>query len=280
MKVLKIIFAILLSAGLAQAIKRAEPSAELLAKLKTKNIDINGRVVGGEQAEEGFAPYQISIQGEWDGHMCGGSIIADKWIITAAHCVYGYNQRYLRIITGTNKWREPGKIYFLDEYFVHCNYGYPDYANDIALVRLNDSIVMNEFTQPIPLADVPLEDGADVILTGWGSTGVIDPNNLQKITLKYMEHNRCLEAFDYDEKLDVGHMCTFTREGEGACYGDSGGPLVSDGKLVALVNWGYPCALGMPDAHASIHYYLDWIRRTMSGCPTCHCVTYDYPFKF
>ncbi|XP_036325092.1 trypsin-2-like [Rhagoletis pomonella] len=240
-----------------------------------------GRVVGGENADLGFAPYQASLQSMFGDLMCGGVVIDKQWVLTAAHCVYGYNPPYLRVITGTVEWRQPRDIYFPDEYYTHCNYNNPNYHNDIALIHVNDTIRFDEYTQAIPLATKPLEDGAETILTGWGRTvanGPI-PEILQKVTLRAISHRRCLDEYDGDEMVDVGHVCTLTKEGEGSCNGDSGGPLTSDGELVGLVNWGMPCALGSPDAYASVYFYRDWIRRVTSGtCKNCHCEESNYPF--
>lgn len=240
-----------------------------------------GRIVGGQVAEIGFAKYQISLQGMYGGHMCGGAIIGDRWVLTASHCVDGYNPSYLRVITGTNVYFEPGATYAVEEFWIHCNYDNPTYHNDIAILRTAEPIVFNELTQPVPLPVSPLRDGDEIILTGWGDNVLWGgtPDNLHKLHTKFMTYEECREIYGGAEMLDVGHICTFTRVGEGSCHGDSGGPLVANGYLVGLVNWGMPCATGAPDAHASVYYYRDWIRKVMSGnCRSCQCSASNYPY--
>nr|XP_036674430.1 chymotrypsin-2 [Drosophila suzukii] len=229
------------------------------------------RIIGGQVAEEGFAPYQISLQGISGAHSCGGAIIAEKFVLTAAHCVVNANIQWLVVVTGTNKYNQPGGRYFLEAVHIHCNYDNPSMHNDIAMLQLIEPIVWNERTQPIPLPKVPMQPGDEVILTGWGSTVLwgSSPIDLQVVYLQYVPHQECLELLSYDPDCDVGHICTFSRQGEGACHGDSGGPLVSNGYLVGLVNWGWPCATGLPDVHAGISYYYDWIRKVMSGNTKC-----------
>ncbi|XP_013100036.2 chymotrypsin-1 [Stomoxys calcitrans] len=238
-----------------------------------------GRVVGGEVAEVGFAKYQISLQGMYGGHMCGGAIIAERWVVTAAHCVDGFNPSYLRVISGTNVYFKPGATHEVQEFWMHCNYDNPVYHNDIAILLLTEPIVFNELTQPIPLAVTPLQDDDDVILTGWGDNVLWGgtPDNLHKLNTKFMSYKKCNETYVGASMLDVGHICTFTQVGEGSCHGDSGGPLVSDGYLVGLVNWGMPCAAGYPDAYANVYYYRDWIRKIMSeNCRSCQCSASNY----
>uniref|UniRef100_A0A6P4F7H7 Chymotrypsin-2 n=1 Tax=Drosophila rhopaloa TaxID=1041015 RepID=A0A6P4F7H7_DRORH len=229
------------------------------------------RIVGGQAADEGFAPYQISLQGISGAHSCGGAIISERWVLTAAHCVVNANIQWLVVVTGTNQYNRPGGRYFLEAIHIHCNHDNPAMHNDIALLHLIEPIVWDERTQPIPLALVPMQPGDEVILTGWGSTVLwgSSPIDLQVLYLQYVPHRECKALLSDDEDCDVGHICTFSRLGEGACHGDSGGPLISNGYLVGLVNWGWPCATGLPDVHASIFYYRDWIRKVMSGNTKC-----------
>uniref|UniRef100_A0A034WLT4 Chymotrypsin-1 n=1 Tax=Bactrocera dorsalis TaxID=27457 RepID=A0A034WLT4_BACDO len=230
-----------------------------------------GRVVGGTNATLGQAPYQVSLQTWYGSHFCGGAIINENWIATAGHCVVNTDPESIMVATGTVEWQKPNATYYASSIHVHCRYNNPSSHNDIALIRLNSSIVFNDRTQPIALPTEQMKEGDEVILTGWGSTELYGdtPDNLQIIYLKYLPHKSCKEMHDDDPDLDVGHMCTYTKYGEGACHGDSGGPLVNNGKLVGLVNWGMPCAVGYPDAHASTYFYTDWICRVTSGTTKC-----------
>uniref|UniRef100_A0A1L8EGC7 Putative chymotrypsin-1-like protein n=1 Tax=Haematobia irritans TaxID=7368 RepID=A0A1L8EGC7_HAEIR len=251
--------------------------AIILTKINGKRIQpfdgivrSDNRIVGGSFAEEGLAPYQVSLQNFW-GHFCGGAIVDERWVLTAAHCVASKDMEDIMVMTGSQTLEVPGKFYYVDKVHVHCNYDNPSMHNDIALLHLNSSIVMNEKTQAVPLPTKPMEDGDEVLLTGWGSEELWgdSPDRLKKVYLKYVAHERCKTDMDDNPNLDVGHICTFTKVGEGSCHGDSGGPLVSNGVLVGLVNWGYPCAVGYPDAHASPFFFLDWIRTKMSGTSKC-----------
>lgn len=242
--------------------KRIKPSASFVKE---------GRVVGGSIAEDGLAPYQVSLQNVW-GHSCGGAIIDNDWILTAAHCVVNKKAADILVLAGTQDLTDPtGVYYYVDRMHVHCNYDNPSSHNDIALLHLNSSIVLNDKTKIVPLPTKPLKDGDDVMLTGWGSEEYLgdSPDRLKKVDLKYMEYKSCKKAHRNSSSVDVGHMCTFTKRGEGSCHGDSGGPLVSNGFLVGIVNWGTPCAVGFPDVHASPYYHRDWMVTNMKE--TSHC---------
>ncbi|XP_034114168.1 chymotrypsin-2 [Drosophila albomicans] len=226
------------------------------------------RIVGGEDAPAGMAPYQISLQGMKSGqHSCGGAIIDERWIVTAAHCIHGKSANALRVLTGTQDLQQNDtKYYYVDRIVEHCNYEPRKYRNDIALLHLNESIVFDNATQLVELQHEPLAAGDMLLLTGWGtlSLGGEVPAKLQRLEVEYVPFEQCREAHGNSTNVDIGHVCTYNDKGRGACHGDSGGPLVHNGKLVALVNWGMPCARGKPDANAGIAYYHDFIRTHLS----------------
>ncbi|EDV42198.1 uncharacterized protein Dana_GF17862 [Drosophila ananassae] len=264
----------------ASGIRQVQPTEEQQERIsQAKSGTFQGRVINGENASLGEAPYQISLQGMYGDHICGGAIVDKYHVLTAAHCVYGYNPSYLRVATGTVEWQKPDALYTVEEHWIHCNYNSPSYYNDIALIRLNEPIVFNEVTQPAPLPTEPLANGTTLLLTGWGSTELWGdtPDILQKAYLTHVDYPTCQAMMSNDPMNGPCHVCTLTSGGQGACHGDSGGPLVANGILYGLVNWGYPCALGYPDSHASVYFYLDWIRTMISGpCSSCNCYASNY----
>ncbi|KAL5277216.1 hypothetical protein ACFFRR_002440 [Megaselia abdita] len=235
-----------------------------------------GRVIGGEDAPDKSAPYQISLQlytAYNDGyfHNCGGSIIDEHWILTAAHCVDGYTPDRLYVATGSNQWEKPRRRYFADFIKMHPHYNIPDYHNDIALIRVNETIVFDEYTQPVELGSEPLNEGDELVLTGWGSTELWGdaPDNLQMLTVEFLPSDICYKNLGplLSEDLDTaGNICTYKGPGQAPCHGDSGGPFVHNNKLYGIVNWGLPCANDYPDVQANVAYYNDFIRKTMRGC--------------
>ncbi|XP_017493097.1 PREDICTED: chymotrypsin-2-like [Rhagoletis zephyria] len=234
------------------------------------DLRATGRIVGGEVAAEASAPWQVSLQNIYGSHFCGGAIISDQFVVTAASCVSGLQRNLVKVITSTNEWMGLAWQYDVEKIHVHCNFDKPLYSNDIALLKLATSIEYDDQTKNITVADEDeLEEGETLTMTGWGSSveGEWYEDELKELKVQYLPYEKCRAAYGNSDDVDMGHLCTNSSVGEGACHGDTGGPLVdSQGRLVGIGNWGVPCGRGFPDVFARISYHADWIRTTINGC--------------
>ncbi|KAL3280358.1 hypothetical protein HHI36_017847 [Cryptolaemus montrouzieri] len=220
--------------------------------------DIDGRIVGGEDASDGSYPYQISLQ-QLQQHICGGSIIGNQWILTAAHCVVGQTSSQMSVVTGTNVLDGSGQRYQVERLIAHPRYNQRTSANDIALVKLTRTISFNSKVGRISLPRSNTGGGRQLTLTGWGKTsfpGQVS-RTLQTIKLTSLSNSQCRRTFP---QITSGSICTAGDSGKGACQGDSGGPLVDGNSQVGVVSFGVPCAKGQPDVFARVYAYNSWIR--------------------
>lgn len=135
------------------------------------------RIIGGWDAEPGQFPFQFSLRGRrpfngtvvWS-HQCGGGILSNRWVITAAHCTQEEfaNTSNLMIAAGAHHISNDGQLYQVELVINHENYTEDTLENDIAVLRTVQPIIFNERVRPIQLAGRPI--GGDVFSTvsGWG----------------------------------------------------------------------------------------------------------------
>lgn len=138
---------------------------------------IEPRIVGGENAEEGQFPYQISLRSKFTrSHFCGGSILSSRFLLTAAHCTQMDNADPANIyaVVGALHLLGGGIEIQLDTITVHEGWDRSRLLNDLSLLRTAEEIVFSDTIQPIalPTENLPTEGNAHVILSGWGKFAV------------------------------------------------------------------------------------------------------------
>ncbi|KAK1902012.1 Ovochymase-2, partial [Dissostichus eleginoides] len=228
------------------------------------------RVVGGAQATYGSHPWLVSLQYR-GSHFCGGAILTEHWILTAAHCLASHSKEFLsgvRVVVGEFDQRvddEEKQAFLIKSVSVHEKYHHALPMNyDIALMELDQHIVLGTHVQPIclPLPDDSIQPGTSCIMGGWGrlkekgrvpavlrevKLDLVDPAKCQYVLHTVRSSTRPQRPARPQPAMTV--LCAGPEGGgRDACQGDSGGPLVcpagsGEGRWVALgvTSWGKGC---------------------------------------
>ncbi|XP_043923954.1 transmembrane protease serine 6 [Protopterus annectens] len=215
----------------------------------------SNRIIGGTDSLEGEWPWQASLQVQ-GYHHCGGALISDKWVVTAAHCFQDDSLASPSVWTvylGKNKLNMTSKnevSFKVKKIVVHQYYDYDNHDYDIALLQIERPVMKTPFVQPVCLPDSAhiFQPGIKCWVTGWGAVkeGGDNTNILQKADVQVISQDICNWSYQY--KITPRMLCAGYAKGEkDACQGDSGGPLVCEepsGRwfLGGLVSWGIGCA--------------------------------------
>ncbi|KAJ6648503.1 Trypsin-1, partial [Pseudolycoriella hygida] len=226
---------------------------------------LDGRIVGGIVIDITDAPYTVSLQTIY--HICGGSIISEKWILTAAHCTDGVPPASLRIRSGSTTHASNGTVTEVARIIQHPNFSFYTLNFDFALIELKTSLIFDSTMQPIelPEQDYDYPDDTPCIVSGWGNTQNVNESRdrLRATVVPTVNQEICSEAYvDFggvtDQMICAGLLYD---GGKDACQGDSGGPLASNGTLVGIVSWGYGCARPFfPGVYSRVAAARSWIR--------------------
>ncbi|XP_071634612.1 trypsin-1-like [Temnothorax longispinosus] len=240
------------------------------------------QVVGGEEAPEGAYPYIVSLHA-YSQHFCAGSILNERWIITAAHCVQAVSSaNYISVKAGKHHIlrNEPNEqTVKVLQGFVHEKYGGGVGPYDIGLLKLASPLKLTNRVQAIELASPESDPSGEAWLAGWGSTskGYFPkmPEILQHVQKEYVDRDVCHESvvrLTGSSPVHETNVCTGPLYDEiSACSGDSGGPLVSYNEqkpvLTGIVSWGIiPCGTpGAPSVYTRVSKFNDWIAQKISS---------------
>ncbi|CAH6787252.1 F11 [Phodopus roborovskii] len=235
---------------------------------------IKPRVVGGTASVHGEWPWQVSlhITSPAQGHLCGGSIIGNQWILTAAHCFSGVemykNLRVYGDIVNQSEVNEDTAFFRVQEIIIHDQYKMAENGYDIALLKLESAMNYTDSQRPICL---PSKGDRNVVytecwVTGWGYTrsrGEIQ-STLQKAKIPLVSNTECQTGYR-DHKITNKMICAGYKEGgKDACKGDSGGPLSCKHNgvwhLVGITSWGEGCGQKeRPGVYTNVAKFVDWI---------------------
>nr|XP_022905872.1 chymotrypsin-1-like [Onthophagus taurus] len=232
------------------------------------------RITNGENAPEGKFPFLASIL-QREEHACGGSILNQFLILTAAHCCYDlqnevlFEPEDLRISVGNLFWRY-GTKRDIKEVIVHENFTLGNLGFDIAILVLEKPIEFTKYIKSVKLNPklIGSNEKLSCLTAGWGYRmldGVMDQttnHGLQFVEVKTIPLDLCKDMLI--DKIDVElekkyYICVFTGDGKGTCHADSGGPLMYNNEQIGILSLGMDCNNTLPEFYTRISEYYDWI---------------------
>ncbi|XP_076011312.1 transmembrane protease serine 3 [Genypterus blacodes] len=234
----------------------------------------HSRIVGGNFSRAGQFPWQVSLHYR-NEHLCGGSIISTTWILTAAHCMYGFSDPSMwSVHVGLTE--QPGhgaQSLAVEQIVYHARYRDKALDYDIALMRLSESLHFNGLVEPICLPNYgeEFEEGTMCWISGWGATedGGQGSLELRSAQVALISTKTCNQQQVYGGFISPWMLCAgYLEGGVDSCQGDSGGPLscedASVWKLIGATSWGMGCAMpSKPGVYTRITQALSWVRQQM-----------------
>jgi len=231
------------------------------------------RIMQGNETEPHEYPWTVYMN--IDGKLCGGSIISDSAILTAAHCVF--NATEIEVVAGAHHKIIPElghQTRMASAVIIHEEFNPENLYNDIAIVSLaDDPLSLNNKIAAIPLMAKEPSPGEMVTIAGWGrqsSLDFTDSEYLRSVDMPVISDLTASLDYLLDDVDFIQVMCLDISSGAGSCTGDDGGPVFAMGdsgemELTGLLSFGPdPCTfLNKADCAASVPYYLGWILAHM-----------------
>ncbi|XP_077165509.1 coagulation factor IX [Paroedura picta] len=243
----------------------------------TQIVPLSGtkiRVVGGQNSKKGEVPWQVYVLDSEQKGFCGGSIINENWIVTAAHCIESGPHT---IVAGelrreeddqTEQTRRVVRIIPYPAYNSSQRYNH-----DIALLELDSPLELNSYVTPVCIADKEftnslLKFGMSMV-SGWGRLAFQgrEASILQVLKVQLIDRATCMrntKVTIVPSMFCAGHP----HEAKDTCQGDSGGPHATEMEgtwfLTGITSWGERCAMkDKYGIYTRVARYVKWIRDTI-----------------
>ncbi|XP_004744525.1 chymotrypsin-like protease CTRL-1 [Mustela nigripes] len=231
------------------------------------------RIVNGENAVPGSWPWQVSLQDRSGFHFCGGSLISQSWVVTAAHCNVSPGRHV--VVLGEydrSSGAEPLQVLSISKAITHPSWNPNTLNNDLTLLKLAAPAQYTKRISPVCVAssNEALPAGLKCATTGWGrlsGVGNTTPARLQQVALPLVTVNQCRQY--WGSRITDSMICA-GGAGASSCQGDSGGPLVcqkgNTWVLIGVVSWGTSnCNVRQPAIYTRVSKFSNWINQVVAS---------------
>ncbi|XP_060524122.1 trypsin-1-like [Cylas formicarius] len=242
------------------------------------------RVVGGNITKVNEFPWIAGISHGGTYH-CGAALITRRHLLTAAHCINGFDFNELTVTLGDHDRLDLDRHYSIEVRGLrsvrkHEHFDKASFNNDIAILEMDSPVDFNHRIQPVCLPNDEFLDyaGRIGIIAGWGKTkekGEIS-TVLRKVAVPVWSRRDCYNSGYGERKISENMFCAgYPEGGIDACQGDSGGPLqlsnsFGDMEIIGVVSWGRGCARkNLPGVYTKVVNYLHWVEESIED--ECLC---------
>ncbi|XP_055269635.1 putative serine protease 42 [Moschus berezovskii] len=233
------------------------------------------KILGGQDSEEGKWPWQVSLRVR-GRHVCGASLVTERWVLTAAHCILSRYQYSVMMGDRNLQGILSGLLVPVSRVVIHPQFSTSGtIKNDLALLRLGYPVNYTGLIQPIciPEKTFHVQAGTRCWVTGWGRKqefeGPLVSEVLQEIDQYIMYYEECngllqMALRTNKDLVQEGVICGYNSIGKDSCQGDSGGPLVCQYNTtwvqVGIVSWGVGCGRNnTPGVYTETALYAKWL---------------------
>jgi hypothetical protein len=233
-------------------------------------------IIGGREAQPGAYPWQVALiarfqPNTYQGQFCGGSLIAEDWVLTAAHCIEGAEVSMIDVLVGAHRLSDSGVRIASAQIIPHPDYDPTQLDNDLALIRLSTPVTYTPISLYETISGTSELDYLRATVIGWGAKSTLGwsyeyPDALREVSLPLVANLWCgrnLYGMTVTDNMLCAGYETLTM---GACYGDSGGPLMvqqpdASWTQIGIVSWGPPgcIAAGVYDIFTRVSRYTKWV---------------------
>lgn len=246
-------------------------------------MDIARRVLGGDDSEPGGWPSVVALVRPGtsrlkDRFFCGGTLVAERWVMTAAHCLFDVFGRMdtassIRVVAGIHDLVTDADLPEVDVTNIIVHPGYDNSIetppNDIALLEL--ATVLDAPVGELFVGESEDYTGTIGYIVGWGATRFINenaaeyPTTQQEAPVPLVSLETCNSPISYGGIIAVTQLCAGYAEGQiDTCAGDSGGPLyiVEDGRViqVGITSFGNGCGQeNFYGIYTNVSHYIPWL---------------------
>ncbi|XP_077203229.1 granzyme A-like [Paroedura picta] len=231
-------------------------------------------IIGGKESSPHSRPFMALIKGE---ELCGGTLVKQSWVLTAAHCKLGSNPEIILGAHSLTKQEESQQVFKMAQSIIYPCYELESRDNDLMLLQLKGTAKLNQYVKTIKLPNTytDLKPGTQCLVAGWGITHNKDKkpsDTLREASVTVFARSLCNDKKHYNSKpvITMNMVCAGDKKGKrDTCKGDSGGPLICKEEQRGITSFGRLSKCGSaqyPGVYTRLtKTHLLWIRKVTGG---------------